>query len=57
VLYAYDLLPKGNYRFAFRLKAQIAGAFTQPPALVETMYRKGLRGASSGARVEILGRP
>lgn len=57
VLYAYDSLPKGNYRFAFRLKAQIAGAFTQPPALVETMYRKGLRGASSGVRVEILGRP
>jgi hypothetical protein len=57
VLYAYDSLPKGNYRFAFRLKAQTAGAYTQPPALVETMYKKGLRGVSAGARVEIAKQP
>jgi uncharacterized protein YfaS (alpha-2-macroglobulin family) len=57
VLYAYDSLPKGTYRFAFRLKAQTAGAYTQPPALVETMYKKGLRGASAGARVEIVKQP
>ncbi len=57
VLYAYDSLPKGNYRFAFRLKAQTAGAYTQPPARVETMYKKGLRGQSAGARVEIAKQP
>jgi len=54
VFYAYDSLPKGNYRFAFRLRAQTAGAYTQPPALAETMYKKDLRGASAGARVEIV---
>ncbi|MGD9656414.1 MAG: MG2 domain-containing protein [Methylocystis sp.] len=53
VFYAYDSLPKGTYRFAFRLRAQTAGAYTQPPALVEAMYKKGLRAASAGARVEI----
>ncbi|QGM46768.1 alpha-2-macroglobulin [Methylocystis heyeri] len=53
VFYAYDFLPKGTYRFAFRLKAQTAGVYTEPPALVETMYRKGVRGSSAGARIEI----
>ena len=53
VFYAYDSLPKGTYRFAFRLRAQTAGAYTQPPALVEAMYKKGLRATSAGARVEI----
>lgn len=53
VFYAYDSLPKGNYRFAFRLRAQTAGVYAQPPALVETMYKKGVQGASAGARVEI----
>lgn len=57
ILYAYDALPKGNYRFAFRLKAQTAGSYTQPPALAETMYKKGVRGASAGARVEIIKQP
>ncbi|WBK01503.1 MG2 domain-containing protein [Methylocystis parvus] len=57
VLYAYDSLPKGNYRFAFRLKAQTAGSYTQPPALAETMYKKGVRGQSAGARVEIAKQP
>lgn len=53
VFYAYDSLPKGNYRFAFRVRAQIAGAFTEPPGVVETMYKKGLQGVSAGRRVEI----
>jgi len=53
VFYAYDWLPKGNYRFAFRAKAQTTGSFTQPSGVVETMYKKGLVGASAGARVEI----
>ena len=53
VFYAYDDLPKGNYRFAFRVRAQTHGTFTQPSALVETMYKKGLQGATTGVRVEI----
>jgi uncharacterized protein YfaS (alpha-2-macroglobulin family) len=53
VFYAYDSLPKGNYRFVFRAKAQTAGAFTQPQGLVETMYKKGVVGTSAGARIEI----
>lgn len=53
VFYAYDVLPKGNYRFIYRLKAQIAGSFTQPAGLAETMYQKGLQGASAGARIVI----
>ena len=53
VFYAYDWLPKGNYRFAFRVKAQTSGTFTEPSGLIETMYRKGVVGVSAGARVEI----
>lgn len=53
VFYAYDRLPKGNYRFVFRTRAQIAGSFTQPPGEAETMYQRGIYGASAGARVVI----
>ncbi|HEY8064376.1 MAG TPA: MG2 domain-containing protein [Methylosinus sp.] len=53
VFYAYDSLPKGRYRFAFRAKAQTAGVFTEPPGVVETMYKKGLQAQSAGKRVEI----
>jgi len=53
VLYAYDRLPKGNYRFAFRTRAQVAGTFTQPPGEAEMMYRPGIYGASAGQRVVI----
>jgi len=53
VFYAYDRLPKGNYRFVFRTRAQISGSFTQPPGEVETMYQRGIYGASAGARVAI----
>ena len=53
VFYAYDSLPKGNYRFAFRAKAQTVGAFTQPSGVAETMYKKGVSGASAGQRIEI----
>jgi uncharacterized protein YfaS (alpha-2-macroglobulin family) len=53
VFYAYDSLPKGNYRFAFRMRALIAGSFTEPPAEVETMYVKGVYGASAGQRVVV----
>jgi uncharacterized protein YfaS (alpha-2-macroglobulin family) len=53
VLYAYDQLPKGNYRFLFRTRALIPGTFTQPPGEAETMYRKGVYGASDGQRISI----
>jgi uncharacterized protein YfaS (alpha-2-macroglobulin family) len=53
VFYAYDSLPKGNYRFAFRAKALIAGSFTQPPGEAETMYQAGIYGASAGRRIII----
>jgi len=53
VFYAYDQLPKGNYRFAFRVKALTAGVFTQPPGVVETMYKRGVRATTAGVRVEI----
>jgi uncharacterized protein YfaS (alpha-2-macroglobulin family) len=53
VFYAYDSLPRGNYRFMFRTRAIIAGSFTQPPGEAETMYRPGVRGASSGQRIVI----
>jgi hypothetical protein len=53
VFYAYDSLPKGNYRFVFRTRALIPGTFTQPPGEAETMYRAGVYGASTGQRVMI----
>ncbi len=53
VLYAYDSLPKGNYRFVFRTRALIPGSFTQPPGEAETMYRPGIHGASAGMRVTV----
>jgi hypothetical protein len=53
VLYAYDRLPKGNYRFHFRTRALIPGSFTQPPGEAEMMYRMGVYGASAGARVVV----
>ena len=53
VFYAYDALPKGNYRFVYRLKALTSGSFTQPQGLAETMYQKGLQGASAGARIVV----
>ena len=36
-----------------RTRAQIAGSFTQPPGEAETMYQRGIYGASAGARVVI----
>jgi uncharacterized protein YfaS (alpha-2-macroglobulin family) len=53
VFYAYDTLPKGNYRFAFRVRALIPGSFTEPPGEAETMYRVGVYGASAGRRVVV----
>ncbi len=53
VFYAYERLPKGNYRFVFRLRAQVAGSFTQPPGEAETMYQAGIYGASAGQRIVV----
>jgi hypothetical protein len=53
VFYAYERLPKGHYRFVFRLRAQVAGSFTQPPGEAETMYQSGVYGASAGQRFVI----
>lgn len=53
VLYAYDTLPKGKYRFVFRTRAQTAGSFTQPPGEAEMMYKAGVYGASAGRRIVI----
>jgi uncharacterized protein YfaS (alpha-2-macroglobulin family) len=53
VFYAYDTLPKGNYRFVFRTRALIPGSFTQPPGEAETMYQAGVYGASAGQRIVI----
>jgi uncharacterized protein YfaS (alpha-2-macroglobulin family) len=53
VFYAYDRLPKGNYRFAFRSRALTPGSFTQPSGEVETMYQQGVYGASPGRRIVI----
>ena len=53
VFYAYDVLPKGNYRFVYRTRAQISGSFTQPPGEAELMYKAGVMGASAGKRVVI----
>jgi uncharacterized protein YfaS (alpha-2-macroglobulin family) len=46
-------LPAGNHRIVFRLRAQVAGSFTQPPGEAEMMYRPGVHGASAGARLDI----
>ena len=53
VFYAFDALPKGNYTFSFRMRAQVSGSFTQPPGEAETMYRAGVYGASAGQRIVI----
>jgi hypothetical protein len=54
VFYAYERLPKGHYRFVFRLRAQVVGSFTQPPGEAETMYQAGVYGASAGQRIVVM---
>lgn len=53
VLYVYDRLPKGTYRFRFRSRAATPGSFTQPPGEAEMMYRDAIHGASAGARIDV----
>ncbi|MCH8503804.1 MAG: hypothetical protein LAT50_05715 [Ectothiorhodospiraceae bacterium] len=54
VAFYYETLPAGSYDFAFRLRAQIPGQYTQPPALAELMYQEAVRGQSHGAAIQII---
>ncbi|KGM30238.1 alpha-2-macroglobulin family protein, partial [Inquilinus limosus] len=49
----YDRLDKGTLTLRFRLRAQVAGSFIQPPGEAEMMYRAGVYGASAGARIVV----
>jgi uncharacterized protein YfaS (alpha-2-macroglobulin family) len=53
VLAVYQTLPAGTLTFRTRMRATVAGSFTEPPAQVETMYKMGVSGGSDGARVVI----
>jgi len=53
VFCAYDTLPKGNYTFAYRTRALIPGTYTQPQALAETIYRKGVEGTSAATQIVV----
>jgi uncharacterized protein YfaS (alpha-2-macroglobulin family) len=53
VLYVYESLPAGTYRFRFRARAGTVGSFTEPPATAEMMYRQGVTGVSAGSRLVI----
>ena len=54
VFCAYDRLPKGNYTFAYRMRALIPGTYTQPQALAETIYQKGVDGTSAATRIVVV---
>ncbi|GLS22833.1 hypothetical protein GCM10007874_58530 [Labrys miyagiensis] len=53
MFYAYESLPKGNYTVAYRMRALIPGTYTEPSALAETMYVKGVGGTSAAARIVV----
>ncbi|MGV1760213.1 alpha-2-macroglobulin [Rhizobium sp. A22-96] len=53
VFSASDRLPKGNYTFAYRMRALIPGSYTQPQALAETMYQKGVQGTSAAVQIVV----
>ncbi|MGO4569656.1 alpha-2-macroglobulin [Rhizobium sp. 2YAF20] len=54
VFSASDRLPKGNYTFAYRMRALIPGSYTQPQAFAETMYQKGVRGTSAALQIVVV---
>jgi len=56
VTFVYLDLPAGNFSLRFRVRAQVAGSFTQPPAQAEAMYLPGVSGATGGQRV-VIARP
>jgi uncharacterized protein YfaS (alpha-2-macroglobulin family) len=51
VVYYFNRMEKGTFDFYFRVRATTAGAFTQPPAQAEMMYREEIHGNSTGATV------
>ncbi|ARM92534.1 alpha-2-macroglobulin domain-containing protein (plasmid) [Rhizobium sp. CIAT894] len=53
VFCAADRLAKGNYTFAYRTRALIPGSYTQPRALAETMYQKGVQGMSAAVQIVV----
>lgn len=47
-------LEKGETKtFAYRIKPIAAGSYVIPPAFAESMYDRGIKGRSSGGRVEV----
>ncbi len=53
VLAVYQTLSAGTLTFRTRMRATVAGSFTQPPARIETMYQEGVYGSSDGLRVVV----
>ena len=46
-------LPRGTYGLRTRMRATIAGSFTQPPAVAAMLYAPGTNGSTGGARIVI----
>jgi uncharacterized protein YfaS (alpha-2-macroglobulin family) len=46
-------LPKGTYALRTRMRATVAGSYTQPPATAEMLYQPGVSAATGGQRVVI----
>jgi alpha-2-macroglobulin len=55
VVFYYNTLPKGTYDFYYRARASFEGAFSQPPARAELMYKLDVMGRSDGTEVRITG--
>jgi uncharacterized protein YfaS (alpha-2-macroglobulin family) len=53
VTFVYLDLPSGTFTLRYRVRAHVAGSFTQPPAQAEAMYQPGVDGASGGQRIVI----
>ncbi len=53
VLAVFQTVPSGTLSFRTRMRAMVAGSFTQPAARVETMYQEGVDGSSEGVRVVV----
>ena len=53
VTFVYLELPKGTFVVRYRVRAQVAGSFTEPPAQAEAMYQPEVSGATGGQRVDI----
>ena len=53
VTFYYDSLSNGTYDFYFRVRANFAGGFIQPPATCELMYDLSKMGRSDGTKIII----